>query len=422
MRDQVNDVRPFIGLSFDPSRTGPIGPCLAQPYDVIGPEEQAACLRLQHSIVHLTLGAQRPGDNEADNVYTRAAGTLASWTADGVLAPTPAEAVWVYEQRYAADGQPRVTRGVLARVRLRDFTERRILPHEKVMARPVEDRGRLTLATQTQLEPIWCFYREPGLDVGALGKGAAAVDWHDPARDVGHRAWCVTDPAVCADVCARIGAGPIYIADGHHRYQTMLNIRDEMRRRHPDAGPDAPWEFILIYLVNAAVETLCILPYHRLVSQLPKGRPVLETLRRFTVERVVDWRHALTLAGRHGFAFALALAGDEARYVVSRRGGSDGALDVEVLNDAVLRDALGLTEEDLKQGRGIDYAHDAEAALGLVASGKAAMALLMNPTRLEQIEKVAAAGGVMPRKSSFFYPKPLSGIVLYPMRGDGKKR
>lgn len=412
-----NDVRAFRGLAYDPQQVGSVADCLAQPYDVISPQERVRYLeRHPCNIVHLTLGSPRPSDNETDNVYSRARGHLDQWIARGVVAQAGEDSLWLYEQRFAVDGGERVSRGVLAAVRLQDFSQRRILPHEKVMSQPVEDRMRLTLATGTQLEPIWGFYRQPDADLEPLARGEADLDCTDASTAVRHRVWRLADRKRCADICAAIGRGEIFIADGHHRYQTMLNVRDQMRRRHPDAGPDAPWEFILIFLVNGEREPLTVLPYHRLVRSVPAEGSLLARLgRRFEIERTDDWRGRLAAAGRSGQAFALALAGDPARYVARRRD-SGSELDVDMLNDLVLRDGLGLTEEDLRLGRGIDYTHSAESALARLESGEAAAAFFLNPTRLEQIEACARSGGVMPRKSSFFYPKPLSGIVLLPMR------
>ncbi len=413
----VNDVRPFRGLTYDPLQVGSVADCLAQPYDVISPQERERYLqRHPCNIVHLTLGSPLPSDTESDNVYSRSRAQLDQWTACGVLRQAPEDSLWLYEQRFALDGAERGCRGVLAAVRLQDFAERRILPHEKVMSQPVEDRMRLTLATEAQLEPIWGFYRQPDADLAPLAVGPTDLDCTDAVTGVRHRVWRLSDRRRCAAICAAIGRGEIFIADGHHRYQTMLNVRAEMRRRRPDAGPDAPWEFILLFLVNAAREPLTILPYHRLARSVPPDGSLLERLARsFDIERAEDWRARLAAAGRGGQAFALALAGDRQRYVLRRRE-SDGRLDVDMLNDLVLREGLGLTEEDLRLGRGIDYTHSPESALARLEAGEAAAAFFLNPTRLDQIEGCAREGGIMPRKSSFFYPKPLSGIVLYPMR------
>ncbi len=413
MVQPLNDVRALRGLSFDPARVGRVADCLAHPYDVISPEEQAAYLaKHPFNIVHLTLGAATPSDSDVDNVYTRARRWLDDWTARGVLASAP-PSVWVYEQRFELDGQPSSTRGLLAVVRLRDFSARRVLPHEKVMSGPVEDRMRLTLATEAQLEPIWGFYRQRGPDLRSLASGPPQAECDDSG--VRHRVWRVSDPAACRELTEAAGRGEIFIADGHHRYTTMLKVREEMRKRHPGAGPDAPWEFILMFLVNADRESLTVLPYHRLVKGGRADGALLERLgTHFSIRPVDDWRAALAAAGREGQAFALAAAGGPVRLLV-HRGGSE-RLDVELLNDLVLRGGLGLTEEDLAGGRGVEYTHSADTALAAVAAGRAQMAFLMNPTRLDQIERCARSGGAMPRKSTFFYPKPLSGIVVYPMR------
>ncbi len=166
MAESLNDVRAFRGLCYDGARVGAVADCLAQPYDVIGPTEQAEYLaRHRCSIVALTLPPQ------SEDGYLGARRTLDSWLTGSVLVQSPEDSLWLYEQSFTLDGRARRTRGLLAVVRLRDFEERRVLPHEKVMARPVEDRMRLTLATEAQLEPIWGFYRQPDLDLAPLAAG-----------------------------------------------------------------------------------------------------------------------------------------------------------------------------------------------------------------------------------------------------------
>ena len=459
MATDANEVLPLRGLHYDASRVGQIGDCLAPPYDVISPAMQEAYhARHRYNVVRLTLGRQHARDTDADNRYTRAAATLEDWLARGVVCAAAQPSFWVYEQRFAAPeaGSRHVT-GVIGRVRLHDYSVGAILPHEQVIGGVVEDRLRLTRACNLQTEYIWSIYREPDGVVDRLleqMKPAPPTIDHTERRpgehmqDVRHRLWRLADQSGMAAISDTVGRGPIYIADGHHRYQTMLHYRDEMRRRHPDAGPDAPWEFILMFLVNAEHQELTILPLHRLVRGSPVGDPqVLERnlAEHFTVRR---YRHAdggRAAAERRWLRELAAARPDERRLGVYLRGGGtflaatlrDGVaeagggaggasprwlrLGVNVLNELVLRRIFGVTEAELDGGERVSYAHDAGAALAAVDGGRADVALLMNPTALDDVLAVAAGGERLPRKSTFFSPKPLSGLLFYPMaaRADG---
>ena len=461
-----NEVLPLCALHYDAGRIERIGDCLAPPYDVITPATQEAYHALHpYNVVRLTLGRQHAGDTAADNRYTRAAATLDDWLARGVLRAAPEPAFWVYEQRFTMPGagSRRVT-GLIGRVRLHDYSAGAILPHEQVMAGVVEDRLRLTRACNVQMECIWSIYREHTGEVHRLLERSKVlppmVDHveHPPeehardehpkdskdahAKDVRHRLWRFADETGIAAISRMLSRQPIYIADGHHRYQTMLHFRDEMRRRHPDAGPDAPWEFILMFLVNSAHQEVTILPIHRLLrGSTIDDAGVLERglAEHFTVRR---YRHAdagRSAAERHWLSDLAAAGSGERRLGIYLRGsgtflaatlrrgaaasgaGAGGAsprwlrLNVNVLNELVLRRVFGITEAELDGGERVSYTHDGGEALAAVDGGRADVALLMNPTALDDVLAVADGGERLPRKSTFFYPKPVSGLLFYPM-------
>ena len=463
MATAANEVLPLSALHYDASQVGRTGDCLAPPYDVITPAMQEA-YHAQHpyNVVRLTLGRQHAGDTGIDNRYTRAAATLDDWLARGVLRAAARPAFWVYEQRFKVPeaGSRRVT-GVIGRVRLHDYGSGAILPHEQVIGGVVEDRLRLMRACNVQMEYIWSIYRERTGEVDRLLEHAksapAMIDHVERALEEGahgvnaeavrHRLWRLADRAGMAAISRALGRGPIYIADGHHRYQTMLHYRDEMRRRHPGAGPDAPWEFILMFLVNSEHQEVTILPIHRLLhGSAIDDAGVLERglAEHFAVRR---YRHAdagRSVAERHWLRDLAAAGPDERKLGLYLRGSgtflaatlregaaasSAGAehasprwlrLDVNVLNDLVLRRIFGVTEAELDGGTRVSYTHAAGEALAAVDGGRADVALVMNATALDDVLAVADGGERLPRKSTFFYPKPVSGLLLYPMaeRGD----
>ena len=462
MPTAANEVLPLRALHYDPQRVEEIGRCLAQPYDVISPAMQDVYYA-QHpyNVVRLILGRRHAGDTEADNRYTRAAATLQDWLARGVLRQAGRPSFWAYEQRFALPGvgSRRVT-GLIGRVRLQDYATGAILPHEQVMGGVVEDRLRLTRACNVQMEYIWSIYRERSGTVDRLledAKSAPAVIDHDEEQQgvrpqaVRHRLWRLVDEAALAEISRTLRRQPIFIADGHHRYQTMLHYRDEMRRRHPDAGAQAPWEFVLMFLVNSEHQELTILPIHRLLRGSASADPrVLEgsLAEHFAVRRYRHadggraaaerrWLHDLAAARPGERKLGVYLRGSGTFLAATLREGAvtpgadaGGAaasprwrrLGVNVLNVLVLRRIFGVTEAELDGGERVSYTNSAGEALAAVDGGHADVALLMNPTALDDVLAVAAGGERLPRKSTFFYPKPVSGLLLYPMAERGADR
>jgi uncharacterized protein (DUF1015 family) len=448
MQDSINDVRPFRALHYDPAVVKDIGECLSQPYDVISPAQQNAYYK-QHpqNVIRLILGKEEPGDGEQGNRYTRARSLLAEWRAAGILRSTVRQSFWVYEQEFDLPGIGRKkVKGFIGAVRLRDYEERRILPHEKVLKGPLEDRIRLTEATNTQFEYIWSIYQDRAYVIDNIldeqEKEASIVDYQEKSIGVRHRLWRLTDTGKCEIIRRTMARQKIYIADGHHRYQTMLTIRDRMRRRFPDAGPDAPWEFIMMFLVNAEHEGLTVLPTHRMLhgiqveSLFKLGADILE---HFHVKKYVfrdgdeaevrrrwlrdlrdidpgDHTFGAYITNTNGY-YLLTLRDQEAYEELVQLDFSSvwKLLDVNILNTLILEHILGFTEEQLSLSTSISYTKDVDEALARVRTGEIQVALVLNSTALRDVIAIADNDERMPRKSTHFYPKPVSGLVFYPM-------
>lgn len=452
-----NEVQPLQALHYDRHQVEEIGQCLAQPYDVISPAMQDAYYE-QHpyNVIRLILGRRYAGDTETDNRYTRAAATLDDWLARGVLRSATRPSFWVYEQRFSLpQAGPRRVTGLIARVRLHDYAAGVILPHEQVMGGVVEDRLRLTRTTGMQMEYIWSIYQEPtGAIDRLLGRATttpALID-HDeqpPGEhpraerpgNVRHRLWRLADASTLAAISRTLRGRPLFIADGHHRYHTMLRFRDEMRRRCPAAGPHAPWEFILMFLVNSDHQELTVLPIHRLLHGAAIT-DVQELERRLTEHFVVrryrhrdggreaavrSWLRNLAQVAPGEHKLGIYPRGSDTFLGVTLRESTGGAragggsprwrqLDVNVLNVLVLRRIFGVTEAELGDGERVSYTNSAGEALAAVDGGRANLAVLMNPTALHDVLAVARDGERLPRKSTFFYPKPLSGLLFYLMK------
>jgi uncharacterized protein (DUF1015 family) len=448
MTEPINDVRPFCADHYDPTVVGEWGLCLSRPYDVISPEEQEEYYRRHpNNVVRLILNKVESGDHETNNRYTRARDLLAEWRKQGVVKSTTRPSFWVYQEEFETESLPRrKVSGFIGLVRLQEYASGRILPHENVIREPLEDRILLTRTTQTQFEYIWGIY--PDAD-HAVEKVLASVDRSQPILEhsghftnVRHTLWRLVDSEKCAAIQHAMAQQKIYIADGHHRYQTMLTIRDEMRKLHPEAGPDAPWEFIMMYLVAANHEGLTTVPTHRMLKTSPAVTPVVLAraerlgfqIRRYTftnhdeIEAREAWLRELRNVGPQERKFGLALHDQLCYYLFTipekkaaalteQESGSRTLrlLDVSLLNSIVFRQVLQLTEEQMKPQGNVFYTPRVQIALDNVRSGVMPAAWFLNHTGLEEIMVVAENGEKMPQKSTHFYPKPLSGLVFFNM-------
>ncbi len=431
------DIRPFRALRFNPDVAGDLALLVAPPYDVIGPALHERLLaRHPRNAVRLDLPVSLPGE-DADERYRRVARTVAEWRSDGTLRRDPRPSVYVYEQRYRVPGTAleRTQRGFFARLRIEPFGPGSgVLPHERTLSGPKEDRYRLLRATSLNTSPVVGLYEDPSR--AAAAAMATAVD-DAPAVDlvdddgVQHRLWAV--PATSGGaVDAMIGAaseGPVYIADGHHRYETALRYRDERRARASETDP--AFDFLLTLFLDAA-DNLTVLPTHRLVrslgdaglGRLKEGMPRLFAAEASTADDLLArFDAAGGLEGGHG-RFGL-LTRDGAWLLTARRdaiaphqvsgGAAVRALDVSLLA-AALESLLGIDAAAVSGGQRVAYTKSADEAAAAVASGSNGVdaAFLLEPTPVASILAVARDGDVMPQKSTYFYPKALTGLLLNP--------
>ncbi len=422
MADRI--VSPFRGIHYDTAKTHDISLLIAPPYDVISPEMQGELYaREARNFVRLELPRADEADTETDNRYTRAADMLRSWLAEGVLVREEAPALYVVETEFALAGRTWRRRGVFALVRIPEEGEDYVLAHEATFSGPKADRFQLMTATQAMISPVLAMCEDAEAEVlDALQTG----DWPPDAEGVDHtgvrhRLWIARDESLINAVCSAVGPGPIYILDGHHRFETARAYRDAMRRACPTAPGTAGFNFALVLLVSARDEGMRILPSHRLVSGL--GREGVEWITarmneyfhvhprpRPDWDRVGDLLQEESAWGRHVFASYCAdgsftiLAAKEELLPVSDS--PVDQLDVTVLHRELLDLAADLG--DVK----ITYAADPRAAAEAVSRGECDFAFFLRPTTVGQVIAVARAGELMPHKSTYFYPKAPAGLVI----------
>jgi uncharacterized protein (DUF1015 family) len=407
------DVQPFRALHYDLERVGGLQAVAAPPYDVIDAAERAELLsRSPQNVVEIDL-PQAAGDP-----YAHAAQVFGAWQRDGVLARDDEPALWALAQEYTGpDGLRRTRHGFFARVRVEDYGPGRIRPHERTHPGPKEDRLRLTRATGANLSPIFSLYDDPaGAAWGALEPHVAAPPW-DVVTDADgtvHRLWRVADPRATQAATRALAGAELLIADGHHRYETA-------RVHHQEGGAG----HVLMCLVALQDPGLTVFPTHRLLTRLDDGRreALRDTLLRdFDAAEVsaaeleptgdgpvrmgyldAHHRRPLMLTLKDPAIAAAALPGKPQAY---------RDLDTAVLEALVLQGALGMSEDDISHLEGLDYARDSAQARERVESGAAQAAFFMRGTPVRQVRDVAAAGESMPPKSTYFFPKVLTGMVF----------
>jgi len=427
-------IAPFRGLRYDLTRVGDPARVLAPPYDVISEtQRQELEARHPHNVVRLELPR-----GEGDAKYGHAAALLDSWTAEGILRRDERPALYRYEQtfRFPPDGGKDLTRkGFFGLVKLEPFANRVVLPHEHTLSAPKEDRRKLMRATRTHISQVFGLYRDPeGATEAPLREAESAPALLDGTTADGcrHRLWAVTDPRAIARVAEVLRDKQILIADGHHRYETMVGLRDELRPAGRAPGRSgADWG--AIFLARAEDPGLLVLPTHRLVAQLPSSLWNPDALRAsaataFEVTRddqgdaaAIEARLAsAAAAGR--VAFAVRAAGERQTTWLTLKPDADLSalgppalrqLDVSVLHGLVLGPLLGIDAGAMAKQSYLGYTHDTQQALAEVAGGRVQAAFLMNATKVHQVLEACEAGFVLPQKSTYFQPKLATGLVMY---------
>ncbi|HKY88821.1 MAG TPA: DUF1015 domain-containing protein [Candidatus Limnocylindrales bacterium] len=388
----MSRISPFVGLLFDRSRVGSLDEVTAPPYDVVSEAERLRYLNASpYNVIRLDLGEERPGVGQVEDKYRRAASELRSWRDQLVLVPTNVPSYFAYEMRFSLHGTPRRIRGLVCAVELEDWGGS-IVPHERTMKGPVQDRLEQLRAARTNLSCIHAVFRGPSAPLAAfLDAAAAGSEPHAMATDeagVEHRLWiCPPGP----EVAGWLADEPLMIADGHHRYTTALRYRDEMRGVH-GAGP---WDQVMMLVADASVEEPPVLPFHRIqaTGPTPTGGARVRDLEE-VLETVSDSGLLVGVVTAHEGVVThrvLELAGDPPAVC---------ALHAQILTDH--EDRLRFTPD----------AFEAEAA---VRSGAAVASYLLPPTDAATIRSVVDRGDRLPQKSTFFWPKPLTGLVIRPL-------
>jgi uncharacterized protein (DUF1015 family) len=433
------DVQPLHGIRYNSEITGTLEQLICPPYDVISEEAQTNySAHNPYNIIRLELGMDEAGDSSLNNRYTRAAATFAEWRLSSILRQEAAPSYYLYQQLFTHNSHTYTRTSLLARVRLETWSSRIVLPHEHTLAKPKDDRLKLLRACVTNLSPIMSLYDDPQGRIRKLLSSyaeTAEVQITDEINET-HRLHPVTNEKHIALIQNFFSERQLYIADGHHRYETALNYREEVKAMHRKLHPNDAANFVLMALTDVDDPGMVVLPTHRLIFGLHHDalkKLTKEYLARyFTVYEPAEAEVSsdallenLALMGESQPSFALHTAHHtwllrlndtgKARMRESGHSSAWNNLDVAIAHTLILEDMLGLNAEDMAAETHIQYTRDAQKAVEAVKTSEVQASLILNATRVRQICDVAIADDRMPQKSTYFYPKLVTGLVMNPL-------
>jgi len=418
------EIQPLHAVHYDTRTAGALENLVAPPYDVIDDAMRRELVaKSPFNIVEVDL----PSPTEGEDPYAHAEHIFEAWMQQGVMVKEREPSIWVMRQQFSVGGQTLNRSGFFARVRVEDYGQGRIRPHERTHPGPKEDRLRLTRATRTNLSPIFSLFTDPeGAGGAALAAAAQGEPFAEAADHEGTRntLWRVADPAAVASLTDALAGSELLIADGHHRYETARVYAEEI-------GGEGDHRYVLMLLCSLSDPGLTVFPTHRLLTGLKddtaKQQAIRETLMRdFEIQELASARD-LEPAGDEAVAFGYMDSFHRKPYRVTLKDQAiadralDGKpepyrrLDTAVLEALVLRGALGMTEDDISHLDGLDYSKNLDDAIEAVESGRADAGFFMKATPVDQVREVAEAGESMPPKSTYFFPKVPTGLVFSPL-------
>ncbi|MEC4677056.1 MAG: DUF1015 domain-containing protein [Nitrospirota bacterium] len=410
------EVVPFKGVLYNVSKISQKSgeDLLAPPYDIITPEYREELYdKNPCNIVRIDFGKEFQGDNERENKYTLARAFLRKWIDEEILVKSDRPVFYAYEVAYTINGAEKKLRGFFGLVRLEELGKGTIYPHECTHAKPKQDRLDLMRICDANISPIFSLYNSPEKKTSGMLADISTTTPYLEARDSDgsvHRLWEIKDAEQIALITEELKDKTIFIADGHHRYETALEYQGEMRKKHGMSGGPEPFDYVMMFLSNMSDEGLTVLPTHRLVKNIPED--TLERLSAyFEIEKVFDNFNVMYIIDSRSNVLGFYNGDADGWYILKHRGEdlSDvhpvlRALDVTILHDLVFKKLLNVDD--------IVYEMDTDKTLRLVREKQFDAAFFLNPTQVGDVETVALASLRMPPKSTYFYPKLLTGLVL----------
>lgn len=420
------EIKGYKGLRFNCKKAGKIEELVCPPYDIISNQQREEYIKTNpHNIIRLELP-------KGDDKYNKAAEILKDWLAKGILVKEDKPAIYIYEEEFTAYGERKAIKGIICRVKLEEFSKGIILPHEFTLSKAKEDRLNLMKATNCNFSQIYSLYMDGGKNtlgkIDSLSKSEPDIQLQDN-DNVTHRMWIIKDEKAIADICSDFADRKLYIADGHHRYETALNYRNYLREQGLAKEGDA-CDYQMMMLVDMEHPGLVVFPTHRLVRNLDS----------FNAERVIDGckeyfdvtEHSdintiestlMELYNQGKKAYAFYCGGSSYKLLVLKDNNiikkllpnastATQQLDVTILHTLILEKIFGIDAENMAKQINLTYTKIFDEAISSVQQGNSQCAFILNPTRVSEIREVASNGEKMPQKSTYFYPKMITGLVM----------
>lgn len=420
------EIKGYKGLRFNCEKAGKIEELVCPPYDIISDQQREEYIKTNpHNIIRLELP-------KGDDKYNKAAEILKDWLEKGILVKEDKPAIYIYEEEFTAYGERKAIKGIICRVKLEEFSKGIILPHEFTLSKAKEDRLSLMKATNCNFSQIYSLYMDGGKNtlgkIDSLSKSEPDIQLQDN-DNVTHRMWIIKDEKAIADICSDFTDRKLYIADGHHRYETALNYRNYLREQGLAKEGDA-CDYQMMMLVDMEHPGLVVFPTHRLVRNLDS----------FNAERVIDGckeyfdvtEHSdintiestlMELYSQGKKAYAFYCGGSSYKLLVLKdtniikkllpnASTATQQLDVTILHTLILEKIFGIDAENMAKQINLTYTKIFDEAISSVQQGNSQCAFILNPTRVSEIREVASNGEKMPQKSTYFYPKMITGLVM----------
>lgn len=417
----MTQIKAFKAIYYNRDKVGDLSQVVCPPYDVISPQEQSAYHGLNpYNFIHILLGRDRSNDSKDSNKYTRARDLFGEWLNKGVLLEDDKESIYFYKQEFNVQGQKHSRLGFISLMKLMDEKDSKIYPHENTHAAAKDDRLRLWSSVKANLSPIFVCFSDQQRRVEnifhELSRQKPLMDIVDNDK-VRHMLWRLSDPRLIRQVVDTLANQQLFIADGHHRYEVALEYRRLRRARLSQSSDLEPFNYVMTYFTNMDSKDLQIFPMHRIIKKLPASLDFLdEYFRADRIKTKEDLLILLAKAGRNEHAFGLytrdgiRLLRLKNKLLIDQHI-KEGSQEFRHLDATILKgfifDKVGVKSED------IVYTKDLSQATEMVDFGRADASFIMNPVRVSQLKAVALRGERMPPKTTYFYPKVLSGLAVY---------
>ncbi len=407
-------VKSFKGITYNPGKVK-IENVVTPPYDVISKEQQEEFYKKdEYNIIRLILGKDSPEDNEKNNRYIRARKTFEKWIAEKILIQDSKENIYYLEEEFVFNGKKIVRQGFIGILKLEEFEKGNIVPHERTLKGPKKDRFQLIKECRVNFSQIFGIFSDKELKINnILINNTENLEpfFNFSFDNINYKFYKISDDDVIKEITEIMKNKKVFIADGHHRYETALMYRDYMRKKiNAKDDEEYPFDYIMMYFCPMEEDGLLVLPTHRLIKNVNVDEDFYKKAEKYFTIKKTSFKNI------HNIEFGSFIfynGKDYYLFTLKEEYKCDDKLDVEILEDLIFKKCLSITDEDISNKTKIDFIKDEKEGIELVKDGKFSGIFILHPPDIEKIRYISQTRGVLPQKSTYFYPKLLTGLVIY---------